>query len=156
MITPDLISRYPFFADLTPKQVAILADVAEGVTVETGEYVFHEGEDLCCFYIVVEGAVGVVLETPSKKDQSQMEDVIFSAVGPGGAFAWSALVPPHKATASAKALSSCWLISFDCQKLIKVFEQDCEFGYRMLMKVAQISRDRLRDTRIESLVFTAK
>ena len=105
---------------------------------------------------MVEGAVGVVIEAPNKEEQGQMEDVIFSAVGPGGAFAWSALVPPHKATASAKALSSCWLISFDCHKLIKIFEQDCEFGYRMLMKVAQISRDRLRDTRIESLVFTAK
>ena len=156
VITTDLISRYPFFADLTPDQVAILASVAEGLTADSGEYIFHEGDDLCCFYIVVEGAVGVVIEAPNKEAQGLMEDVIFSAIGPGGAFAWSALVPPHKATASAKALSSCWLISFDCQKLIKEFEKDCEFGYRMLMKVAQISRDRLRDTRIESLVFTAK
>ena len=156
VITTDLISRYPFFADLTPDQVTTLASVAEGLTAETGEYIFREGDDLCCFYIVVEGAVGVVIEAPNKEEQGQMEDVIFSAVGPGGAFAWSALVPPHKATASAKALSSCWMLSFDCQKLIKAFEKDCEFGYRMLMKVAQISRDRLRDTRIESLVFTAK
>jgi CRP-like cAMP-binding protein len=156
VITTDLISRYPFFADLNQDQVATLANVAEGLTVETGEFIFREGDDLCCFYIVVEGAVGVVIEAPNKEEQGQMEDVIFSAVGPGGAFAWSALVPPHKATASAKALSSCWLISFNCQELIKIFEKDCEFGYRMLMKVAQISRDRLRDTRIESLVFTAK
>ena len=156
VITTDLISRYPFFADLDTDQVAMLASVAEGLTVQTGEYIFREGDDLCCFYIVVEGAVGVVLEAPNKEEQDQMEDVIFSAIGPGGAFAWSALVPPHQATASAKALSSCWLISFDCQSLIKLFENDCEFGYRMLMKVAQISRDRLRDTRVETLVFTAK
>ena len=156
VITTDLISRYPFFSDLTHTQLETLASVAEGLTIEIGKYIFREGDDHCCFFIVVEGAVGVVIEAPNKEEKNQMEDVIFSAVGPGGAFAWSALVPPHKATASAKALSSCWLISFDCQKLIKVFEQDCEFGYRMLMKVAQISRDRLRDTRIESLVFTAK
>lgn len=156
VITTDLISRYPFFADLTPEQVVLLASVAEGVTIDTGEYIFHEGDDLCCFFIVVEGAVGVVIEVPQKDDHQKMEDVIFSALGPGGAFAWSALVPPHKATASAKALSSCWLISFDCQKLIQLFEENFEFGYRMLMKVAQISRDRLHDTRIESLVFTAK
>ena len=156
VINSDLISRYPFFADLTHDQMEALASVAEGQTVETGAYIFREGDDLCCFYIVVEGAVGVVFETPNKAEQGQMEDVIFSAIGPGGAFAWSALVPPHQATASAKALSPCWLLSFDCQKLIKSFEQDCNFGYRMMMKVAQISRDRLRDTRIESLVFTAK
>jgi CRP-like cAMP-binding protein len=156
VITPDMISRYPFFADLAPDHVAILASVAEGLTTQTGEYIFHEGDNLCCFYIVVEGAVGVVYEVIKQGDQGQKEDVVFSAIGPGGAFAWSALVPPHIATASAKALSPCWLISFDCQKLSKIFEDDCEFGFRMLMKVAQISRDRLRDTRIESLVFTAK
>lgn len=156
VITIDLISRYPFFADLNPDQVATLASVAEGITADAGEFIFHEGDDLCCFYIVVEGAVGVVIEAPNKEEQGQMGDVICSAVGPGGAFAWSALVPPHKATASAKALSSCWIISFNCQELIEAFKKDCEFGYRMLMKVAQISRDRLRDTRIESTVFTVK
>jgi CRP-like cAMP-binding protein len=156
VITPDMISQYPFFADFNHNQVSILASVAEGLTAQTGEYIFHEGDDLCCFYIVVEGAVGVVYEPSPKNDQEQKEDVVFSAIGPGGAFAWSALVPPHQATASTKALSPCWLVSFDCKKLINSFEDDCEFGYRMLMKVAQISRDRLRDTRIESLVFTAK
>jgi len=156
VITPDMISRYPFFADLALDHVTALASVAEGLTADTGEYIFHEGDDLCCFYIVVEGAIGIVYEVLKKGDPAQKEDVVFSAIGPGGAFAWSALVPPHKATASAKALSACWLISFDCQKLIKTFEEDCEFGYRMLVKVAQISRDRLRDTRIESLVFTTK
>jgi CRP-like cAMP-binding protein len=156
VITTDMISHYPFFSDLSYDQIAILASVAEGLTAETGEYIFHEGDDLCCFYIVVEGAIGVVHEALQKESQEHKEDVLFSAIGPGGAFAWSALVPPHQATASTKALSSCWLVSFDCKKLIEIFEEDCEFGYRMLMKVAQISRDRLRDTRLESLVFTTR
>ena len=156
VITPDMISRYPFFADLNHDHLAALASVAEGLTAETGEYIFHEGDDLCCFYIVVEGAIGVVHEAHQEETQGKKEDILFSAIGPGGAFAWSALVPPHKATASTKALSPCWLISFDCSELLKTFEEDCEFGYRMLVKVAQISRDRLRDTRIESLVFTSK
>jgi CRP-like cAMP-binding protein len=151
-----MISQYPFFADLTQEQINILASVAKGLTAKTGEYIFHQDEELCCFYIVIEGAIGVVYEAPITDSQTQKEDIIFSAIGPGGAFAWSALVPPHKATASTKALSSCWLISFDCKTLLEEFEKDCEFGYRMLMKVAQISRDRLRDTRIETLVFTAK
>jgi CRP/FNR family transcriptional regulator len=151
-----MISRYPFFADLNNDQINKLASVAEGLTAKTGEYIFHEGDDLCCFYIVVEGAIGVVHEALQKEDQELKEDVLFSAIGPGGAFAWSALVPPHRATASTKALSPCWLISFDCKKLLQIFEEDCEFGYRMLIKVAQISRDRLRDTRIESLVFVGK
>ena len=155
-ISSDMISRYPFFANFNSDQISILASVAEGITKQTGEYIFHEGDDLYNFYIVIEGAVGVVYEAQHLEDKEQKQDVLFSAVGPGGTFAWSALVPPHKATASTKALSPCWLVSFDCKKLIEKFETDFEFGYHMLIKVAQISRDRLRDTRIESLVFSSK
>ncbi len=159
MITPELISRYPFFADLKPTHIEILAKIAEGITANEGEFIFHEGDPLCCFYIVIEGAVGIVIETShfdAKLEKGALrKEVLFSAIGPGGAFAWSALVPPHRATASAKALTPCWLIAFDCQQLLKAFEKDCEFGYRMMMKVAQVSRDRLRDTRVESLVFTS-
>jgi CRP-like cAMP-binding protein len=155
-ISSEMISRYPFFTDFNVSQISVLASVAEGITKQTGDYIFHEGEDLNFFYIVIEGAVGVVYENPLLEGQEHEQDILFSAIGPGGTFAWSALVPPHKATASTKALSPCWLVSFDCKKLLKEFESDCEFGYRMLIKVAQISRDRLRDMRLESLVFTSK
>jgi hypothetical protein len=47
------------------------------------------------------------------------------------------------------------VIAFDCQKLLKEFESDCRFGYLMMQKAAQISRDRLRDLRIESLAELA-
>ena len=43
VITTDLISRYPFFADLNPDQLDTLANVAEGLTVDTGEFIFREG-----------------------------------------------------------------------------------------------------------------
>jgi CRP/FNR family cyclic AMP-dependent transcriptional regulator len=131
MITPELVSRYQFFSDLALDDIKTLAEAAEGTKIESGEFVFHEGDELRYFYIVV------------------------SAVGPGHVFAWSALVPPNRATASAKAFTPCWLISFDCNKLLSSFEKDCEFGYRMMKKIVQISRDRLLDARIESLVFMA-
>ena len=149
MITPELISRYSFFADLDLKQLDALASVAEGITAETGEYIFHGGDELHYFYIVVDGAVGIVLEKDNKPDS------VISAVGPGHVFAWSALVPPHLATASAKALTPCWLAAVDRKKLLLEVQKDCKFGYRMMEKIVQISRDRLLDARIESLVFMA-
>lgn len=149
MITPELISRYPFFIDLELDHLNILADAAVGLEKETGVYIFHEGDELKYFYIVVEGAVGIVLEHPDKSD------TVISAIGPGHVFAWSALVKPHQATASAKALTPCWLIGFDRPKLVAAFEKDYNLGYRLMEKIVQISRDRLLDARIESLVFMA-
>jgi CRP-like cAMP-binding protein len=149
MITPELISRYQFFADLELHELEALAAVAEGITMKPNEYIFLEGEELRWFYIVVEGAVAVV------RKQEGKSDAVISAVGPGHVCAWSALVPPHIATASVKALTACWLIAFDRKKLLTHFQKDCRFGYRMMQKIVQISRDRLLDARIESLVFMA-
>jgi CRP-like cAMP-binding protein len=149
MITPELISRYPFFIDMEIEHLKVLAEAATGITIETGGFVFHEGDELNHFFIVVEGAVGIVLEHKGKAD------TIISAVGPGHVFAWSALVSPHIATASAKAMTPCWLIGFDRKKLMQAFQKDCRFGYRIMDKIVQISRDRLLDARIESLVFMA-
>ena len=149
MITPELISRYPFFSGLELNQLKALASIAEGLTVEQGKYIFHKGDELESFYIVVEGAVGIVMERENKPD------VVISAVGPGHVFAWSALVPPHLATASAITFTPCWLIAFDRKKLLHKFQKDCHLGYRIMEKIVQISRDRLLDARIESLVFQA-
>ena len=149
MITPELISKYHLFEDLEINHIKALASVAEGITFDEKKYVFHEGDDLEFFYIVVEGAIGIVHERKGKPD------TIISAVGPGYVFAWSALVPPHIATASAKTLSPSWLISLNRKKLLTIFQEDCRFGYRMMQKIVQISRDRLLDARIESLVFLA-
>jgi len=152
MITPELISRYPFFSGLELEDLTALAKCAEGITVDTGEYIFREGDLLQYFYIVVEGAVGIVHK---HGDKDEVSEAVISAVGPGYVFAWSALVPPNKATASAKALTPCWVIAFNCNKLLGVFQNDCNFGFRMMQKIVQISRDRLLDARIESLVFKA-
>jgi len=163
MISPELIRRYPFSAGLNDEQIVTLAKSATEETVSTGEYIFREGEKLCCFYIVTQGAVAIVIEVPDKSaaqpiaDQLAGElttkDITVSTVGTGEMFGWSGLVDPHTATASAKALTPCRLIAFNCDKLRKAFEKECRFGYLMMQKAAQISRDRLRDIRIESLAF---
>ena len=149
MITPELISRYPFFVNLKLEDLILLADSAVGVTKEAGKYIFRQGDKLDQFYIVVEGAVGIIRERYGKKD------AVISAVGPGHIFAWSTFINPHIATASAKAFTTCWLLGFDRIKLQEAFEKDCRFGYRMMEIFVQIGRDRLMDARIESFVFLA-
>ena len=149
MITPELISRYHFFEDMDIDQLKALANIAEGVTFEEKKFVFRKGDRLKSFYIVIEGALAIVRETEGKPD------AIISAIGPGHTFAFSSLVPPYLATASAKTLSPCWLISFDCEKLQVLFKENCQLGYKMMGKIVQICRDRLLDARIESLVFLA-
>ena len=161
MVSPELIRRYPFFADLSTEQIAILAQAADEVEVEAEQYFFHEGDELDRFYIVVEGQVGILVDLPdpavSQPVSRQLtgnlitKEVVVTTVEPGEMFAWSALVPPHEASSSGKALTPCRVISFDCQELRKSFKENDTFGYLMMLKATLVIRERLRAMRIESI-----
>lgn len=162
MISPELIRRYPFFAGLSDDQIVTLANAGQEIKVAAGEYIFREGDVLNGFYLVSEGEVAILLEVPDREVQQsvsgqltgelQTKGVVTSKIGPGEVFAWSALVPPRESTASAQATKPTQLLLFDCEQLVKVFDEDCRFGYLMMQKMAQVVRQRLQDMRIESLM----
>ncbi|MBS1253841.1 MAG: hypothetical protein MAG451_02894 [Anaerolineales bacterium] len=161
MISPQRIHRYPFFAGLNHDYGDTLARVADEVSVEAGHWFFREGDELHEFYLVLEGAIAVVIGVPDRDAEQPLsaqltgklatKDIMVSSVGKGDVFAWSALVPPYRSTASAKAITPCRVVAFDVEALRPMFEEDCRFAYLMTQKAAQVIRKRLRDLRIESL-----
>jgi CRP-like cAMP-binding protein len=165
MITTELLRRYPFFAGLNDDYKSTLAKSAVEFSVDEGLYFFHEGDILEKFYLVVEGTVAIVIAIPDRDEIQTLtrqltgnlknRDVTVSTVRPGNIFGWSALVPPHKSTAGAKAQTLCRVVSFDCEELHPLCDQDHEFGHLMTQKAAQVIRERLRDMRMESLAEIA-
>lgn len=165
MISPELIRRYSFFAGLGQENLVALAKVGNEVSVPAGEYLFHEGDNLDHFYLVLEGEIAITIEVPDQAVEQavsgqltgkiQTKDIVISTVGPGQVFAWSALVPPYAATASGRAVHASDLVAFDCTKLREVFTSNPNFGFLMMQKAAQVTRERLRDMRIETLAYLA-
>ena len=165
MISPELIRRYPFFAGLNHDYVSTLTKLTNEVSVEAGHCFFDERDELKKLYLVAEGAVAIVIQVPDQEVKQPLsgqltgklrtKGITVSTIGTGGVFAWSALIPPHKATASAQALTPCRAIALDCEKLRPILEEDRNLAYLMTLKAAQIVRERLRDTRIESLAEIA-
>lgn len=165
MISPELLRRYPFFAGLSHDHLVTLANVAEEIPVEAGHTFFQEEDKLDCFYLLVKGSVGIGIPVPDREAKQNVagqllgelktKDVTISTVGTGDVFAWSALIPPYTATASGTALTDCQVVAFDAGKLLKLFEEQPDFGYLMSQKASQLIRNRLRDLRIESLAAYA-
>ena len=152
MVSLELIRRYPFFAGLSLEQMTILAEAATEEKVEAGHFFLHERDETPNLYLIVKGTVAVVIELPR-----QNREIMVSTVGPGEVFAWSALVPPHTATASVKASTPCHVVVMDCRKLLKVFEKDDPwFGYQMMKKAAQAIRDRMVIMTTETLAYLAE
>lgn len=150
MVSPEIIRRYPFFSGLSMDQVISLAKVADEVEVPGGHYFHLEGDELKSFYLILEGEVNVITTLPQKD-----REVVVSTLGTGDVFGWSGLVPPHSATAGAKSAIPTRLIAFNCDVLLNLFEEDCRFGYTMMLKIAQLIRERLNDLRIETIAYIA-
>lgn len=165
MISTELIRRYPFFAGLSHDQLGTLAKVADEMTVEAGYYFFREGDELNTYYLVIDGIIALVIGVPDRDAEQSLtrqltddliyKDITVSTVGVGDLFGWSALIPPHESTASAKSATFSRVVAFDCKKLRPILEEDYFFAYLMTLKAAQIIRSRLRDKRIESLAEIA-
>ena len=150
MISPEVIRRYPFFAGLNMDQTTTLARAGYEEEVEAGHFFLREGQEVPYLYLVVEGMVTILIELPARD-----EEITVSTVGPGQVFAWSALVPPHNATATVKATTPCRVVAVDCRELLEAFEQDYQFGYVMMTKAAQVTRDRIAAMTIEVLAYFA-
>jgi CRP-like cAMP-binding protein len=151
MVSPELIRRYPFFAGLTLEQVNAMANMASEEKVEAGHFFLHEKDETPFLYLVLEGEVTVLIELPG-----QDREIVIGTVRPEGVFGWSSLVPPHTATASVKAATPCSVVAIDCRRLLKIFEDDPRFGYLMMTKVAQVTRDRVSTMTTETLAYLAE
>ena len=157
MISPELLRRYPVFAGVDADQLVILARTAQEVAAAAGEFFFREGDKLDRMYIVVDGEVAIVTHLPSPLATTgapayrKKREVVLSTVGAGGMFAWSGLVPPHEATSSAKAVTACRVIAFDCAQLRARLDEDHGLGYVMMQRLAQVMRDRISDMHMETI-----
>lgn len=163
MISIELLKRYPFFASLNNGQLKYLADVGKVFEVEEGYRFFEEGYELDTFFLVDDGRIAITMEVTDHSVIQPLsnqltnslinKEVTVCTLGNGEIFGWSAIVPPYKSTASARAIRMSRIVAFDCTKLRPQYKEDCHFAYMMLLKASQVIRQRMRDMRMESLAF---
>lgn len=151
MVSPELIRRYPFFSTFTMDQIVFLAKVAEEVNFQPEHYFSHEGEELNTLYLVLEGEISVIIALPQDN-----REVTLSTLGPDDIFGWSSMVPPYTANIGTKAMIPTRVVAFDARELRKAFDTDHQFGYIMMIKIAQLIRSQLDSLRIETLAYTSR
>ena len=151
MVSPELIRRYPYFSGISLEQINLLANLAEEIECEPDYYFHHEGDDIGKVYIILEGEISLLTSLPQ-----QDKDVIINTLATGDVFGWTSLLPPYTAGAGAKSVGKCKLIEFESTQLREKFKEDYEFGYLMMIKIAQIIRERLDSVVIETLAYQAE
>lgn len=85
----DLLARHPLFAGLPQEVLAKLADNAWSQTLETGDPIFHEGDNATHYLLVVEGRLEMV------RYSHEGDEHIFQTMGPGALVAEAAMFMEH-------------------------------------------------------------
>jgi CRP/FNR family transcriptional regulator, cyclic AMP receptor protein len=140
MISPETLRFYPLFADQDANMLAQFAMLANEEEVESGYQLFFEGEIAKRFYLILDGAVVLTMNSP-KIDQKTLEEL--EPLGKGEVIGWSSIVAPYIYKFGAYANQKSRLIAFDGEKIRNLFDDNPIFGYFFMQKLAQVIGDRL-------------
>jgi CRP/FNR family transcriptional regulator, cyclic AMP receptor protein len=61
----ELLRRVPFFAEIEPARLKLLAFMSERVGFDAGKTLFSKGDQADAAYLIIEGEAEVIVETPS-------------------------------------------------------------------------------------------
>jgi len=148
MISPELLRRHPFFADLSAAELEALATMGAEQALAAGEMLFTEGGRADQFYFLADGEMETLLKTDD-------EDISLSSIPPGEPVGWSALIEPHVYTASARATRLSRVIAFPRAALAALLQDD-HVAATLMKKLAELISRRLRDTQVQLLSLTAR
>ncbi|MGQ9908187.1 MAG: cyclic nucleotide-binding domain-containing protein [Candidatus Flexifilum sp.] len=150
MISPELLRRFKLFAGLPPEALAEIAQFCEEEALEADTYLFEQGDEADELYLVLDGAVDLLMDIDSKgESRTEIETVVA-----GEALGWSALVEPHEYQLSAAAATEVKVILIDAPRLRDYLAAHPDHGYVLMRRVAQMIGERLGHmrTRFISLV----
>jgi CRP/FNR family transcriptional regulator len=142
----SLLASVPLFAALDPEAAEALYGAMTTRTVPKGHVVFHEGDTGDRLFVVLEGKVKI-----SRRSSDGRENLL-SVLGPGEMFGELSLFDPGARTATATAVTTSRLASFDHDDLRPWLAGRPEVAAHLLRALAQ----RLRRTNeaMADLVFS--
>jgi len=129
-----LIAAQPFFKGLNRQQLQLLAESALEMKFEAGHKIFEVGSPANRFYLILEGQV--VLESELTEPGTMLPIQI---LGPGDNLGWSWLFPPYLIHLGARAVEPTRVIFFYGTRLREQCEQDHEFGFELMKRIAEVA-----------------
>lgn len=132
---------FPFLQSLPPNVQAVLLEHATTVRFEPGGIILRQGDPANQFYLIEEGHV--LLEACSPRHA----DVPVQTLGPGDALGWSWLFEPFTWNFQARAVGPVVLLAIDAAHLLRLSNEDHQFGYELMKRLARVVICRLQATR---------
>ncbi|MBI5525289.1 MAG: cyclic nucleotide-binding domain-containing protein [Deltaproteobacteria bacterium] len=130
------------FSGLDSGQSGRLADIGRETAAAAGEFIFKIGTEADKLHIIISGSVELTFPLLV---MGEIKDVRFQTLENGRALAWSALVPPHILTMSARAATDATLYSFTRDRVLALWREDPRMGLVVMTNLARVIGSRLHE-----------
>ena len=140
------IKTIPWFLELSQESIQRLSAVADIQSFEPGDVIFSEGEQHPYFYVILEGSVCLKSYVPGHGSLPIFTAESLDVIG------WSSLTPVvRQKTSTASILEHTTLLSFHAARLMEICEDDCELGFVIMRRLANIVASRMLTHRLHLL-----
>ncbi len=145
MVSTEILQSFSLFGGLSQRELAGIAKLCRERTYEGGSVIFTIGGSATDVYLLKTGKVDIQIEF--KIYEYETIATVYT-VGKGEIFGWSALVPPHRLTASARCEGKADVIMINGKELMEFLEKDKRIGYVVMKNLSALISSRLASTTI--------
>jgi len=136
----ELLANTAVFRDLDGEQLSEVAKISHVHTLKWGEFVFHEGDEGDCLYLIVEGAVRISRNVPGTGEEA------ITVLKKGACFGEMALLDPSTRSTDAIVDSRCDLLTIGREDFDALLDANRELAYKVLRAIIRLLSERLRRT----------
>ena len=139
----EMLLKIPVFENLKPRELRQVSGIVHRRQYVAGEYVFFQNDPGLGMYVIEQGevSVGLVGTDGSKKELALLKD--------GDFFGELSLLDESPRSASVIAVTDANLIGFFRPDLFEIMEKAPSTGLKIVLKVAEMIGERLRNTNQE-------
>ncbi len=147
MVSLNFLEDVDAFSELDDDQLAAVQECCDVAKFKRGENIFAAGEVPEYFWLVLDGEINLVWDAPGGP---AMPENTISTLSEGMPFGWSSLVPPNIYRLSAHCASrSCKTVRIPRDRLLQLFEDDAQLGYKVMSKVVIVVGQRFHQLQDE-------
>ncbi|MBK9126386.1 MAG: cyclic nucleotide-binding domain-containing protein [Phycisphaerales bacterium] len=143
MVSVEVLRSIPYFAGVGAESLRAVAAIADERDFPAGRPVFSEGEPAEALYILRAGEVDIVYQ--HNLDEGRVVDTVVA----GDLIGWSALVQPHRCTATAIPRVASRAVRIDAGGIRNLCDLDHTLGYHLLRELAATLSHRLQGALVQ-------
>jgi len=130
-----ILKEIELFKGVASEVMNKVAGICSEESYSKDTVLFEKDAQAKCLYILSEGTINLVIKNGGY--------ITYSLSEPGDVFGWSSMLENGKYTASGTCASDLKVLKIESDKLIKIFHNHPEFGFKVLQRLAGVISRRL-------------